>query len=125
MFCKLKLRPRFAIKSKMELQQIDILTLKNKELTSQNEDLNKRIDRIEKALLPTHDPIDIETNLMKENKFRQIKNALKEFIENSTIHGLPNIVRSDSKLIKITYAIAFVVYLGLCIWYSNDKKITI
>ena len=45
-----------------------------------------------------------------------IKENIKSIIEDSTIHGIPRIIQSNSLISKIVWAICFLVSAGWCIY---------
>ena len=54
---------------------------------------------------------------MTESKLKNIKIQCKEIILSSTIHGLPNVVRSENIFVKVVW---FGLFLTFCVWKSDS-----
>jgi hypothetical protein len=58
---------------------------------------------------------------IRENKDinigQRIANSLKHVLESSTAHGFPNIVRNESKLLKIMWIVFLLASMGSCIYF--------
>ena len=50
----------------------------------------------------------------------EILNKAKELLENSTIHAIPQLIRTDFQLIRILWTISFVASSGLCGYFIFD-----
>jgi hypothetical protein len=51
-----------------------------------------------------------------ENKSKKIKNKIKSIIEDSTIHGLPRLLKSNSWISKIAWTLFFISSINYCIY---------
>jgi hypothetical protein len=65
----------------------------------------------------TFETNDINRSL-KTNNSSQIKEKIRDYLQSSTIHGLPNIVRTNSKLFQIIWLISFIISACLCVFYT-------
>jgi len=54
----------------------------------------------------------------KYNNSSQIKEKIREYLKSSTFHGLPNIVRTNSKLFQIIWLIFSIISACTCIFYT-------
>ena len=51
-----------------------------------------------------------------ENKSRKIKETIKSIIEDSTIHGIPRLVKPNSWISKMAWILFFIVSISYCIY---------
>ena len=54
----------------------------------------------------------------RTNNSSQIKEKIRDYLQSTTIHGLPNIVRTSSKLFQIIWLISFIISACLCVFYT-------
>jgi hypothetical protein len=51
---------------------------------------------------------------MKQKSEKSLIDSVKESVENSSIHGLPNIVRNECIVIKIIWVVCFFLSASVC-----------
>ena len=74
--------------------------LKIESSQSFNDELRRRIEMIERRL---------DSSKKKESKFRTIKKRTGELLEVSSIHGIPNTIRTKNLLILIMWSICTIL----------------
>jgi hypothetical protein len=51
-----------------------------------------------------------------ENSNKKLKNIVKSIVEDSTIHGLPRILKANNLISKITWIIFSCISTGFCLY---------
>jgi hypothetical protein len=51
------------------------------------------------------------------SKFNSIKNKLETLLSNSTIHAIPNIIRTNNRSVKIIWLVFFLISAGFCLFF--------
>ena len=82
----------------------------------------KNLTKIQVKPLPTNQQPNVELNTQdkkpktpkRSNLLFLIYKAVKEILANSTSHGIPNIVRSDSLITKLVWLVFLLASTGLC-----------
>jgi hypothetical protein len=65
----------------------------------------------------TFETNDIHQSI-RTNNSSQIKEKIRDYLQSSSIHGLPNIVRANGKLFQIIWLISFIISACLCVFYT-------
>ncbi len=51
------------------------------------------------------------------SKVNKIKNKLETLLSNSTIHAIPNIIRTDNHFVKVVWLVFFLISTGFCLFF--------
>jgi hypothetical protein len=64
-------------------------------------------------------PLNKTIQIKQSTKFQEVVNEIRQCSETTSIHAIPNIVRSKYWIVKIGLSICFLVSTLVCIWLMN------